>query len=477
MQTDWRTSTVRELQDSGVILVEDGNHGEYRPRPNEFVDDGVKFIRAADMADGRVLFDSAQSINNDAKIRITKGRGLPGDVLLSHKGTVGKVALVEDDAPEFVCSPQTTFWRSLRTDVLDRRYLFAFLGSRAFQSQLYGRQNESDMAGYVSLTAQRGLSLVLPPIDFQRRISDVLGPLDEKIRLNRQMNQTLEEIAQALFKSWFVDFDAVKAKSAEIAAGKSPAEVERAAMVAISGKAEAQLRKLSKAQRDSISETAALFPAGFADSDLGPIPAGWVQSTLGNEVEFQTGPAFKSKEFSLEGTKLARGDNVKEGYFHWGEKTRYWPQVDHGLEKYLLEPGDVLIGMDGSKVGKNWVRVVSSDLPCLLVQRVARLRTKRSICESFIWLVISSKRFKGYVELVKTGSSIPHISGGQIKALPLALPPPSEDGILKQFEKLIGPLSSQMDQNIQQSRTLAQLRDTILPKLLSGEVFRPAGTE
>src|SRR5436309_4231707 len=107
MGGEWYTATVAELQREGILLVEDGNHGEYRPRPDEFVDRGVAFIRAADMNGGRVLFESSAKINDCARQRITKGIGAPGDVLLSHKGTVGKVTLVPDDAPSFVCSPQT----------------------------------------------------------------------------------------------------------------------------------------------------------------------------------------------------------------------------------------------------------------------------------------------------------------------------------------------------------------------------------
>src|ERR1039457_5836339 len=132
MASDWPMATVSELQRDGILLVEDGNHGENRPRPDEFVDHGVAFIRAADMDAGRVLFESASKINGQARQRITKGIGAPGDVLLSHKGTVGKVALAPEDAPPFVCSPQTTFWRTRDLSRLDRRFLYAFLRSREF---------------------------------------------------------------------------------------------------------------------------------------------------------------------------------------------------------------------------------------------------------------------------------------------------------------------------------------------------------
>ncbi|NJD26896.1 MAG: restriction endonuclease subunit S [Chloroflexi bacterium] len=200
-----RRATVAELQAEGILLVEDGNHGESRPRPDEFVDSGVAFVRAADMDAGRVLFETASRINDRARQRITKGIGAPGDILLSHKGTVGKVAIVQGDAPPFVCSPQTTFWRTLRTDVLDRHYLYAYLRSAQFHRQLASRAGETDMAPYVSLTAQRQLVVVLPPIAEQRRIAAILGALDEKIELNRRIAASIEVLTRTIFEARFVE--------------------------------------------------------------------------------------------------------------------------------------------------------------------------------------------------------------------------------------------------------------------------------
>ena len=203
------------------------------------------------MDGGRVLFSSAQCINEKARKRIRRGIGRPGDVLLSHKGTVGKVAATPLDAPEFVCSPQTTFYRTLNEDELDRTYLFQFLKSRDFQNELASIAGETDMAGYASLTNQRRLHLALPPIKEQRSIAHILGTLDDKIELNRRMNATLEAMAQSLFQSWFVDFDPVRAK----AAGQSPAGMDPA--------------------------TADLFPAGFEGSELGEIPKRWEVCPIG----------------------------------------------------------------------------------------------------------------------------------------------------------------------------------------------------
>ena len=191
--------TVRELQEQGRILVEDGNHGEQRPRPDEFVDEGHAFIRAADMTTGVVDFRKASRISATARARIRKGIGAPGDVLLSHKGTVGKVARVPMDAPAFVCSPQTTFYRSLDPTVLDQMYLYYFLQSQMFQGQLASRQGETDMAPYVSLTAQRQLLIDLRPVAEQRAIAGTLEALDELVANLANTQRHLDALAAAVF--------------------------------------------------------------------------------------------------------------------------------------------------------------------------------------------------------------------------------------------------------------------------------------
>ena len=188
---------VSQLIRAGALRVEDGNHGESRPRPGEFTDEGVAYIRAADMSTGIVSFTGAQKVSSIALARITKGIGRPGDSILSHKGTVGKVALVPLDAPPFVCSPQTTLWRSLDNQVIHPGYLYQFLRSPGFQSQLARLKNNTDMAPYVSLTQQRAMTIALPPLNVQRAIAEVLGALDDKIAANTRVVSAAESLAVA----------------------------------------------------------------------------------------------------------------------------------------------------------------------------------------------------------------------------------------------------------------------------------------
>jgi type I restriction enzyme S subunit len=205
MHEDWAWLTVQQLQEDGVLLVEDGNHGEYRPRPDEFVDDGVaKFIRAADMAAGRILFDEAKSISGVARERIRKGIGRPGDIVFSHKGTVGKLAVAPADAEPFVCSPQTTFWRCLDPTRLDPQFLYTFMRSPLFMQQWHVRKGETDMADYVSLTAQRRLKVPVPDFAEQLRIGGAIRAFDGLIANNRRRIEISEEMARLIYREWFV---------------------------------------------------------------------------------------------------------------------------------------------------------------------------------------------------------------------------------------------------------------------------------
>jgi type I restriction enzyme S subunit len=204
--------TVRELQNAGILLVEDGNHGEYRPLPHEFVAAGTPFVRPDDLKEGRVDFSACDHINDEAVARLRKGHGQPGDTLFTHRATVGRMALVRNDDPPFVANPGVTVWRSLRPEVIHPKFLYYRLHARDVSQQVWAVAGSSDTFPYVSLTEQRKLRLSLPSHHTQLTIASILGSLDDKIDLNRRMNETLEAIARAIFKDWFVDFGPTCAK-------------------------------------------------------------------------------------------------------------------------------------------------------------------------------------------------------------------------------------------------------------------------
>ena len=149
----------------------------------------------------------------------------------------------------------------------------------------------------------------------------------------------------------------------------------------------------------------------------------WNSYTIGESCELITGFPFKSKYYLDEGLfKVVRGDNVKEGFIKWDDKKRCWNELNDKLKKVILKEEDIVIGMDGSKLGKNRATISKKDLPALLAQRVACVRAKEGFDQNYIKYVILSNYFKSYVDKVKTGTSIPHISLGQISEFTFEAP-------------------------------------------------------
>lgn len=434
----------------------------------DYVEIGTPIITVEHLGENRILHSDAPLVSDDDKKRLSKYQLIEGDIVFSRVGSVDRRALVRAAENGWLFSGRCL---RVRTDKkkIDPTFLSYFFGLDSFKNYVRGIAVGATMPS-INTKILSDLPIYFPEnLDVQKKIGKILSAFDDKIELNRQTNQTLEQIAQALFKSWFVDFEPTRAKIAAKEAGAAPEEIERAAMCAISGKTPDQLAQLPPETQQNLKITAALFPDALVDSELGEVPEGWEIGCLGDQIDFATGFTFKSEDFTSDGIRLARGDNVKEGAFQWGDKTRYWAEVTPDLEKYLLRSGDILIGMDGSKVGKNWVRVSKSDLPCLLVQRVARLRPNGKIGSSMLEILIGGESFKSYVENVKTGTTIPHISGKQIKDLPI-IRPDDEGKLFSEFESVLKNLASKRECHLEESLGLTELRDILLPKLLSGEI-------
>ncbi|MEI4473538.1 restriction endonuclease subunit S [Frigidibacter sp. MR17.24] len=425
------TKTVAQWQHEGALLVEDGNHGENRPRKDEFSDRGMAFIRAADMADGTVLFAQAEKIDAVAQRRVRKGIGRPGDVIISHKGTIGRVARAPMDAPNFVCSPQTTFWRVVDSEKIDRDFLFALLRSPGFQGLFATRAGETDMAGYVSLTSQRELELSLPPIAIQREVGRTVRLIDDKIELNRKTAATLEEMARALYRSWFVDFDPVQAK----AEGCAPAHMDPA--------------------------TAALFPDSFGDDGL---PKGWKIRTVGElcvqtkrTVKPMDAPASSFWHFSLPAFDSGRVPLLEDG-----------AQIKSNK---LFVPNDaILFSRLNPMIPRVWW--ARSDhgrgVPAASTEFfVANAATPEQT--PWLYSLLSSEEFREQAVSRVTGTSNSHqrLSASALAEIAVTAPP---DELLAAFGTIAGSWFERVHALGSESGILANLRDTLLPRLMSGEL-------
>lgn len=277
----------------------------------------------------------------------------------------------------------------------------------------------------------------IPPKDEQQAISRFFKGIDDKIDLNRRINQTLEAIAQAIFKSWFVDFDPVKAKIAAIAEGRDPL---RAAISVISGKAEVELDALPPEQYEKLASTAALFPDEMDESELGIIPKGWKVQRAGNVFELLYGKALKSTD-RLEGNVPVYGSGGITGYHNT-------PFVQHG---------SIIVGRKGTVGSLYW-----EDEPFFPIDTTYYVRPLAAPL-TFCYYAMQTLG----LEKMNTDAAVPGLNRENVYRLELAHPSSS---VLLKFDSEVSTLRKAIRANSDSNKVLARLRDALLPKLLSGEL-------
>lgn len=286
-------------------------------------------------------------------------------------------------------------------------------------------------------------------------INELIVSLEDKIELNRQTNQTLEKIAQALFKSWFVDFDPVKAKIAAKQAGGNAEQIERAAMAAISGKTEPELDQLTPEQYQNLKTTAALFPDELVDSELGEIPKGWVEESIYEICDVIYGAPFKSKLFNTDGNgiPLVRIRDLKN------ESPGVWTEEIHP-KGYLIQNGDLIIGMDGEFKPYIW-----GGNEAWMNQRVCCFKPKKPLSSGMLREFI--KQDLAHYESTATATTVIHLGKGDIDNFTFINPGLELLGV---FDITINSLYKKIVANKLENTNLASQRDALLPKLLSGDI-------
>jgi len=203
---------------------------------------------------------------------------------------------------------------------------------------------------------------------------------------------------------------------------------------------------------------------------FGELPSDWKYGLVKENVDYLTGPAFDSEKFNTEGRgiRLVRGINLTKGATRWhAEKTKYWDSELDQLIKYELIESDILIGMDGSLVGKNYAYLRRDDLPALLVQRVARLRAKGYFSSKFLYFLFGTDEWLTYVETVKTSSGIPHISNGDIKSFHIPTPPLPEQ---QEIAKILTSVDEVIEKTQAQIDKLKDLKTGMMQELLTNGI-------
>ena len=268
----------------------------------------------------------------------------------------------------------------------------------------------------------------IPAPSEQRRIAHILGTLDDKIELNRQMNETLEATARAIFKSWFVDFDPVKAKME----GQKPVGMD--------------------------TETTALFPSTFEDSPLGKIPRGWVVGTLG-EIAKNVRRNVKASEIDSSECFLGLEHMPRRNIALF-----QWETADEiQSSKSRFKKGEILFG----KLNPHFHKVGIAPIDGVCSTDILVIQPIDSAWFGVVLSLVSSDKFVAYTTACAKGTTLPRTNWNDMSRYEIALP---KVEIAKKYTEFIRPIVKQIIENIHQSRTLAQIRDTLLPKLLSGEI-------
>ena len=263
------------------------------------------------------------------------------------------------------------------------------------------------------------LPINLPSISDQRKIAGILSALDSKIENNNKINANLEAQAQALFKSWFVDFTPFKDQP-------------------------------------------------FVDSELGPIPQGWKVGKLGDYCEVKSGYAFKSSWWTNKGYKIIKIKNISEnGDINLNDCSCVLPENCDKAKNFIANTGDIVIAMTGATIGKFNI-IPKIDEKFYINQRVGKFFLGEKPIEKvpYIYCFLKQENISTQIIQKGQGSAQPNISGADIESIPMLTPM----SIILKYNKMCQPLFEKILSNRLESKKLSALRDTLLPKLMSGEI-------
>ncbi len=426
----------------------------------DFFGGNIPFLTPTDMVDGQKTVRASRSLT-DAGLATVKNCLVSRGVSVSCIGwQMGKSVLVLEP---------TVTNQQINTVVVDESRFnlsFVYYLLASMRDQIFELGATPTRTPIVNKSTFGQITVFVPGLDEQKKIAAFGKALDDRITLLRETNATLEAIAQALFKSWFVDFDPVHANQllskGEGQPGSAPPPGGRRA---VNGPNEP-----TTAPPAGLDETtAAFFPDSFEESALGLVPKGWRVGMLSDLADFQNGYAFKSKDWVESGHPVVKIGDVKPGIIDFKGCSYVNAATTSGLDRFKLNRGDLLVGMTGY-VGETGM--VPDVAPvAYLNQRVGRISTKSGLLDlGYVYCLVRNEAFKAYAETQSHGSAQANVSAAALLAYPSAIP---STEVLFQFNEVIHPLLEAILANHEKAQTLATLRDTLLPRLISGQLRLP----
>jgi len=432
MAGEWRTS-IGALCDAGVAHLQTGPFGS-QLHAYDYVDDGVPVVPTEAIRGRRIDHSVLPKITEAKAQELERHRLQPGDILFARRGVqaTGHVGCVRDAEDGFICGTGAIRLRITRANAeVDPDYLSHVLADPSsvewFKFHAIGATMPNLNEGII-----RAFPLSLPPLPEQRAIAHILGALDDKIELNRRMSETLEAMARALFKSWFVDFDPVRAK----AEGRDPG--------------------LPKPIAD-------LFPDRLVDSELGEIPEGWGVGRFGDVVEQlrdQESP-LSFPDALYQHFSIPAFDDGQTARAELGESIK-------SLKSRVL-PGVILMSKLNPEIDRVWMVDVRPEDRAVCSTEFLVLRARPPFTRGYTYCLTRSPLFRQQIEGLVTGTSKSHQRAQVESILNLfAIRPPA--GVVSSFDRSTDAILARTLECRLEGRGLAALRDALLPKLISGEI-------
>ena len=456
--SDWTTSKL-----SDVIEIIGG--GTPKRSENKYWNGDIPWLSVADFNnDFRYVNDSIEHIT-ELGLQKSSTKLLDKDhLIISARGTVG--CLAQLSVP--MAFNQSCYGLNGKEGILDNGFLYYFLKNNISELK---QKTHGAVFDTITRDTFEHIQISYPDLGTQKEIAKNLGNFDDKIQLNTQINQTLEQIAQALFKSWFVDFDPVRAKVQALSDGLSLEQAELAAMQAISGKTAEELTALSQAQSEryaELAETAKVFPCEIVEVDGIEVPRGWEIKPLPEIIDFLEGPGIRNWQYTDEedGIKFINIRCIQNGDLTLTTANKITKEEAFGKYKHFqLEEDDIVVSTSGTLGRFAFVR--KEHLPLSLNTSVIRFRPiKNKSTLGFIAGFVENQ-LQHELEIRASGSAQRNFGPTHLKQISLLLP---NFKLLELHQKYASSLFEKRKQLLSEIDVLKDTRDLLLPKLLNGEI-------
>ena len=458
--SNWTTSKL-----SDVIEIIGG--GTPKRSENKYWNGDIPWLSVADFNnDFRYVNDSIEHIT-ELGLQKSSTKLLDKDhLIISARGTVG--CLAQLSVP--MAFNQSCYGLNGKEGIIDNGFLYYFLKNNISELK---QKTHGAVFDTITRDTFEHIQISYPDLGTQKGIAKNLGSFDDKIQLNTQINQTLEQIAQALFKSWFVDFDPVRAKVQALSDGLSLEQAELAAMQAISGKTPEELTALSQTQPDryaELAETAKAFPCEMVEVDGVEVPKGWEVKPLPEIIDFLEGPGIRNWQYTDEedGIKFINIRCIQNGDLTLTTANKITKEEAFGKYKHFqLEEDDIVVSTSGTLGRFAFVR--KEHLPLSLNTSVIRFRPiKNKSTLGFIAGFVENQ-LQHELETRASGSAQRNFGPTHLKQISLLVP---DFKLLELHQKYASSLFEKRKQLLSEIDVLKDTRDLLLPKLLNGEFIK-----